>query len=109
MLFHSLNINSMKKVIVFGSTGTIGKHLIEQSLEKGYELTAFCRDRQKLNEFSNKHLKIVEGDVFNIEEVNRAIEGQEVLIIALGSGKSRTSIVRSEGTKNITHIAITPA
>lgn len=91
----------MKKIVVFGSTGTIGKHIVEQSLEKGYEVLAFCRDKQKLKEPSHPHLKIMEGDVFNLKDVNRAVIGQEAVIVTLGSGKSRTSTVRSEGTKNI--------
>ena len=89
------------KVIVFGSTGTIGRHLIKQSLEKGHQVMAFCRNKEQLNEFAHPNLKTVEGDVFNIADVNSAIKNQEVVIIALGSGKSRKSIVRSEGTKNI--------
>jgi len=88
-------------VIVFGSTGTIGKHLIKQSLEKGYQVTAFCRDRKKLNEVNHPNLIIAIGDVFNINDVTKAIKGQDVVIITLGSGKNRKSIVRSEGTKNI--------
>lgn len=92
----------MKKVIVFGSTGTVGTHVVKQSLEKGYEVSAFCRDKQKLKDLSHPNLKIIEGDVFNIEDVNKAIKGQETVVVTLGSG-SRKSIVRSEGTKNIIH------
>lgn len=88
-------------VAVFGSTGTIGKHLIKQSLEQGHKVTAFCRDRSKLNEYAHPQLNIIVGDVFNPEEVNAAIKGQEVVIIALGSGKSRKGVVRSVGTQNI--------
>lgn len=91
----------MKKIIVFGSTGTVGKHIVEQALEKGHEVLAFCRDRRKLSKSSHPHLKIIEGDVFNIEDVNAAVKDQEIVIVTLGSGKNRTSIVRSEGTKNI--------
>ncbi len=89
------------KVIVFGSTGTIGKHLIEQSLEKGHQVTAFCRDASKLAQFAHPLLKTVQGDVFNPTDVHAAVKGQEVVIIALGSGKSRNSVVRSEGTRNV--------
>lgn len=89
------------KVIVFGSTGTIGTHLINQSLEKGYQVTAFCRDKAKLSDIVHPNLTTVEGDVFNSEDVNSAVKGQDVVIITLGSGKSRKSIVRSKGTKNI--------
>ena len=89
------------KIIIFGSTGTIGKHLVEQSLEKGYEVTAFSRNKESLSQFSHPNLKKIEGDVFNVNDCQHAINGQDVVIIVLGSGKNRKSIVRSEGTKNI--------
>lgn len=88
------------KVIVFGASGTIGRHLIEQSLEKGHLVTAFSRNKEKLSKIIHTNLKLVEGDVLNIDNVNEAIMGQDVVIVTIGS-ESRTSIVRSEGTKNI--------
>lgn len=89
------------KVVVFGASGTIGKHLIAQSLEQGHEVTAFCRKKSKLVEFQRSNLKIANGDVFNPTDVAKAVRSQHVVIIALGSGKNRTSLVRSEGTKHI--------
>lgn len=88
-------------VIVFGATGTIGKHLIEQAFNEGHHVTAFCRDSQKLNEFENSNLKIIEGDVLNLQNVSTAIQEQEVVFVVLGSGKNRKSKVRSMGTKHI--------
>ena len=89
------------KIIIFGSTGTIGKHLVEQSLEKGYEVSVFSRNKGKLNQFNHPNLNKVEGDVFNPKDLQQAIKGQDAVIIVLGSGKSRKSIVRSVGTENI--------
>jgi len=88
-------------IIIFGSTGTIGKHLVEQSLEQGYNVTAVSRSKESLSQFSHPNLKKFEGDVFNVNDCQQAINGQDVVIIVLGSGKSRNSVVRSEGTKNI--------
>ncbi|WP_299680009.1 NAD(P)-dependent oxidoreductase [uncultured Tenacibaculum sp.] len=89
------------KLIIFGATGTVGKHVVNQALEQGYDVTAFCRDKRKLSEVSNKKLQYFEGDVFNKKDVSEAIKGKEAVIIVLGSGKSRKSSVRSFGTKNI--------
>ncbi|MEE9361139.1 MAG: NAD(P)-binding oxidoreductase [Cellulophaga sp.] len=89
------------KVIIFGSTGTIGRHLIKQSLEEGYLVTAFCRDVQKLNEVKHPNLIIEKGDVLNLKDVTNAVKNQNVVIIALGSGKNRKGVIRSVGTKNI--------
>ena len=91
----------MKKLVVFGSTGTIGIHVVSQSLEMGYEVLAFCRNKNKLNNLSHPNLLIMEGDVLNSADVSKAVSGMDVVIIALGSGNNRTSTVRSEGTRNI--------
>jgi len=89
------------KVIVFGATGTIGQKLVEQGLEAGHEVTAFCRNANKLLNQQRANLHTIEGDVFNLADVTRAMEGQEAVCIVLGSGKKRTGVVRSQGTKNI--------
>ncbi|NLR91742.1 NAD(P)-dependent oxidoreductase [Flammeovirga agarivorans] len=91
----------MKKIVVFGSTGTIGKHVISQSLEKGYQVVAFCRNKEKLQELSHPNLIVMEGNVLHSNDVQKAVTGMDVVIVTLGSGKSRTSTVRSEGTKII--------
>jgi putative NADH-flavin reductase len=89
------------KVIVFGSTGTIGKHLIEQSLNEGHHVTAFLRDSGKLENIKRKNLSLFEGDVLNKINVESAIENHDAVIIALGAGKDRKSTIRSQGTKVI--------
>ncbi len=89
------------RVIVFGATGTIGKHLIGQALEQGHHVTAFCRNVQKLKEFKHLRLSTIKGNVLEPKDVSQAIKGQEVVFVALGSGKNRKSTVRSAGTKNV--------
>lgn len=89
------------KIIIFGSSGTIGKHLVKQSLNEGHHVYAFCRDPKKMEEFNHKNLNIIKGDVLNQEDVNRSLKQMDIVCIALGSGKSRKSTVRSEGTKMI--------
>lgn len=89
------------KVIVFGSTGTVGKHIVAQSLEKGFQVTAFCRDASKLAHLQHTNLQFMEGDVFQLEEVKAAVIGHDAVCIALGSGKNRKSVVRSVGTQHI--------
>lgn len=89
------------KVIVFGSTGTVGRHLITQALQQGHEVTAFCRNADKLNDYAHPRLRAFEGDVFRPADVNKAVKGHDIVCVALGSGNKRTGTVRSEGTKNI--------
>lgn len=86
------------KVIIFGSTGTIGQLLIQQALDKGYQVTAFARKTEKI-QIAHQHLTKVKGDVMDFDSVNHAIKNHDVAIVVLGAG--RKGIVRSVGTKNI--------
>lgn len=89
------------KVIIFGASGTVGKHLVQQALDQGHQVDAFCRNIDKLNAFEHTNLNKIKGDVFHLKEVQQAVRGKDAVLIVLGSGKSRKSTVRSVGTKNI--------
>jgi putative NADH-flavin reductase len=86
------------KIIIFGATGTLGRHLIEQALVQGHHVTAFSRDPSALKS-EHKNLNAVAGDVFDPEAVSSAIKGHDGVLIALGAG--RKGAVRAAGTKHI--------
>lgn len=91
------------KIIIFGASGTVGKHLVQQALEQGHEVSTFCRDLSKLDAFNHASLNKIKGDVFNLESVGKAIEGKDAVVVVLGSGNNRKGTVRSAGTQNIIH------
>jgi putative NADH-flavin reductase len=86
------------RLIVFGSTGSVGRLLVEQALEDNHLVTAFLRDPAKLA-ITHPNLTINIGDVLNYEAVANAIKDQEVVICTLGAGAKGN--VRAEGTRNI--------
>ncbi len=87
------------KLIIFGSTGSIGRQLVGQALTMEYDVTAFERDPGLLNGLEHPHLSIFKGDVYNIDTVNKAVEGNDAVLCALGAG--RNGGVRAIGTRNI--------
>lgn len=89
------------KIAIFGSTGGSGKELVKQGLELGHQVTAFARTPSKLDEFNHQNLKIVQGDVFNFDEVEKAIIGQDAVLSALGNPTLKKDNTTSEGTRNI--------
>ncbi len=89
------------KIVIFGSTGGTGKQLVKQALELGYEVTAFARTPAKLDEFKHEKLSIIIGDVFNYEDVEKAIIGQNAVLSALGNPTLKPNNTTSEGTRNI--------
>ena len=88
------------KVIVFGATGSVGRLAVERLLADGHEVTAFARRPEAL-EITNPKLKRLTGNVMILEEVCNAVAGQDAVVVTLGAGSSRTSVVRSKGTEHI--------
>lgn len=86
------------KLLIFGSTGSIGRQLINQALKLGYTVSAFTRDATKID-IKHNHLQVVQGDVMDPASVEKAVQGNEAVLCALGAGRNGT--VRSEGTRNI--------
>ncbi|QIN84905.1 NAD(P)H-binding protein [Rubrobacter tropicus] len=86
------------KVLVFGATGSVGRHIVEQGLARGHEVTAFVRDPSGL-EVGREGLNVFEGDVLEPASVEAAVRGQEAVLCSIGAG--RRGGVRSEGTRNI--------
>lgn len=86
------------KLIIFGSTGSIGRQLVRQGLEHGHLVTAFTRAPSKLDIWHD-NLKEVRGDAMNLPSVEKAVQGQDAVLCSLGAGAKGT--VRARGTKNI--------
>ena len=88
------------KVIVFGATGSIGHLTVDELLKAGHTVTAFARNPEKLK-IKNTNLNYYSGDVLNPIDILKAIKDHDAVLITLGSGMSRKSIVRSKGTLNV--------
>ncbi len=86
------------KLLIFGSTGSIGRQLVKQALEQGHTVTAFARDPTKVN-IKHNNLRVAQGNVMDPASVERAVQGHEAVLCSLGAGRKGT--VRSEGTRNI--------
>lgn len=86
------------KLLIFGATGSIGSHLVDQALEQGHAVTAFTRDAAKVD-IRHNNLQLAQGDVMDPVSVEKAVQGHEAVLCSLGAG--RKGGVRSEGTQNI--------
>jgi putative NADH-flavin reductase len=85
---------------VFGGTGNTGRHLIEQALRKGYEVTALARDPRKLP--AHPHLYTVAGDVRDVQPVREVVAGSHAVLSTLGE-RGRTTTVCTDGIRSILH------
>jgi putative NADH-flavin reductase len=89
----------MKKVIVFGASGKVGKLVIDELLSRNYQVTAFIYGD---NPFENsENLNIITGNVKSTSDVLTAIKEQDVVVSVLGSWGTKTKDILSEGIVNI--------
>ena len=73
------------KVAIFGSTGSIGRHLVEQALEQEHTVTAFARNPATLD-MEHPNLTAVQGDALDPASVEKAVIGQDAGPVVLNSG-----------------------
>jgi uncharacterized protein YbjT (DUF2867 family) len=100
-----------QKVLVVGASGGTGRATIDALLKRGHRVTAFSRHAESLDA-SSQRLTLLNGDATNRDDVDRAVAGQDAVIITLGItenplrvrlfGAARTANdVRSVGTRNV--------
>ena len=71
------------KVLVIGATGATGKPAVEKLLARGDEVTAFARNPADVKQKSDR-LKVVPGDARDLASLERAVEGQDAVLVAFG-------------------------
>ncbi len=71
------------KIIVFGATGGTGKLIVSQALAKGHSVTAYVRNPEGLT--PDPHLRVVQGDLFDLAAVVDAVRGHRAVLSALGA------------------------
>jgi putative NADH-flavin reductase len=78
---------SAMKLLVLGGTGGTGRHIVQQALGAGHEVTVFARDPTKVGTH-HAQLRVVNGDVTALAALTQAIQGQDAVISAIGRGLS---------------------
>jgi len=71
------------KIAIFGSTGFVGKVLINKVLTAGYQVRTLARYPEKLEDIKDR-IEIIKGSVFDPLKVEAAIEGTMVVISTIG-------------------------
>lgn len=74
----------MKKVAVIGATGFVGKPLVNELTNRGYEVEAIVRDASKVQQNDKVTAKSV--DVNNVDELAEALKGTDAVINAFNAG-----------------------
>ena len=93
------------KILVTGGTGLLGRNVILKLQEKGHRIVLLLRNPHKFN-LKDEKIRIVKGDVLEISDIEKAIEGCDAVIHAAAetvqNHRSTDDYkVNTLGTKNI--------
>lgn len=87
-------------VVIFGASGNIGSLVTRKALDRGHNVRAFVRGKEKLD-IQHVNLEMFEGDVYQPETVEKAIKDQEAVISALGGKIFSGPLICRDGMKVI--------
>jgi putative NADH-flavin reductase len=92
--------NTDMRIAIFGATGRTGKPVVEQALQAGHEVTALVRDPSKMTT-QHGRLRIVQGDVLDLEVVEVVVKGQDAVLLVLNHTQTSPKDVLTRGTENV--------
>lgn len=95
-----------KKILITGATGFIGKHTVDELLERGYkDITLIVRKSSNIEYFKDRKLKYVYADIADKESLDQIKDKIDIVIHAAGyvNNKDREGLwnINVEGTRNI--------
>lgn len=94
------NIFGAGGFLVLGANGRTGIELVKQGLKRNYRVTAFVRDDKLLLEDpalrKNHNLLIVRGSPTSQADLDRCVEGQDVVVNVIGVIGSYHAFFRSD-------------
>jgi putative NADH-flavin reductase len=89
------------RLTIFGASGQTGRHLTQQALDAGHQVTAVVRDPTRLP-VRHQRLQVVIADVLDPAAIQPAVAGADAVISALGPHRPRNrSSIISAGTASI--------
>lgn len=90
-----------KKVAVIGATGFVGKQVVNELSNRGYEVNAIARDSSKIE--TKDHVTPISADVNNVEELSEVLKGNDAVISAFNAGWTNPNLYNDflNGSRNI--------
>ena len=78
------------RILVYGATGKVGTHVVDEALRRGHTVTAVSRDPSRI-EKQHPNLTAVRGDLLDPDSIASLVVGQDVVIISVRGilGKSK--------------------
>ncbi|MCM0004068.1 MULTISPECIES: SDR family oxidoreductase [Bacillus cereus group] len=92
-------MESTNKIAILGANGKVGKILVNEALEKGYQVKILTRNSTNTEKI-NENIETIIGDARNFSTIQDLLQGCSAVINAVGQPKNE-SYIFSTVTKHI--------
>lgn len=89
-------------IVVYGATGEIGSHIVEEALNRGHRVTAVSRRPEQVD-MRHDNLTVVKGDLLDKDSVTATVTGRDVVVLSVrgvigdsGSPESALQFIAAE-------------
>ena len=100
----------MKKVLVTGATGYLGRYVIKELKKQGYWVRTLARNVKKLDNLKEHIDEVFEAEVTKPESLNGICDGIDVVISSIGITRQKDGLtymdVDYQGNKNLLDQAV---
>ena len=69
-------------IVVYGATGQVGTHVVQEALDRGHHVTAVSRKPEQV-EMQHDNLAVVKGDLLDKASVAEIVTGQDVVVVSV--------------------------
>lgn len=83
----------MRKILVAGATGYLGKYIVKELKTQGYETIALARNPNKLNNIKTSIDKIIQAKVTQPATLNGVCKGVDYVISTVGITKQKDGLL----------------
>lgn len=92
-----------KIIAVFGGTGKVGRHFVQQALASGYKLRVLVRNKAKFAYADHANVDLMVGDISRLKDIEATVAGADIVVSCLGNtGKA---LLMASAYGHIMHVA----
>ncbi|NOR37503.1 MAG: NAD(P)H-binding protein [Woeseiaceae bacterium] len=92
------------QILVYGATGKIGTHVVEEALQRGHLVTAVSRDPSRIKK-QHENLTAITGDLLDLQSIELLVEDKDIIIVSvrgmIGKDKKPENTLQYIAARNI--------
>ena len=74
--------NPTLDIVVYGATGEIGSHVVQEALQRGHHVTAVSRRPEQVD-MQHDRLAVVKGDLLDKASITEIVTGKDIVIVSV--------------------------